>query len=356
MIPLRVLHVLPRDLARGAQRYAKAMRTTIDGPRQQHRTLVVYGGDEGVLSPDFSLGLVRRSGRGLDLRAVWRLHEFVSAHAPDVVVAHGGEPLKLAAAASVPNLVYYRIGITHRARGIQRLFRDATQRALLRRTVRAATVSSACRDELLAYGARPADVEVIPNGRDPETFKPAASQTMNRLLFVGHLSSTKRPDWLLRRAERVRENGATFPTLIIGDGPLRPQLERQAQMLDGRLLGLRHDIPEILAEGGVFAFPSVPEGEGMPGVLIEAALSGLPIVTTDVPGARDVVVDGTTGFVVRPDDELGFEAAILRLLTDPKLALEMGAAGREHCKANYSLTGSARKWEMLLERFRHARR
>ena len=69
-------------------------------------------------------------------------------------------------------------------------------------------------------------------------------------------------------------------------------------------------------------------GEGVPTVLLEAAACGRPLVATDIPGCREVVIDGETGFLVPPDDPAALAAALERLATDPALRGRMGAAAR----------------------------
>jgi glycosyltransferase involved in cell wall biosynthesis len=95
-------------------------------------------------------------------------------------------------------------------------------------------------------------------------------------------------------------------------------------------------------------FTSIAEGEGMPGVLIEAALAGLPAVTTDVPGARDVVLDGETGCVVPIDDMGALVDATRRLVEDPDGRVAFGAAARAHGVANFASSASFERWNELL--------
>src|SRR5207249_2098882 len=104
---------------------------------------------------------------------------------------------------------------------------------------------------------------------------------------------------------------------------------------------------ELLAGIDVMLFPSVPEGEGMPGVLIEAGLAGVPVVATDVPGASTVIDDGVTGVVVGVDDFTGMVEAAADLVRDPSRRREMGTAARERCAARFSMDASARRWEAM---------
>ena len=112
--------------------------------------------------------------------------------------------------------------------------------------------------------------------------------------------------------------------LLAGDGPLRDQLARQIERseLAGRvhLLGARDDIPALLKTADVFVLPS--RTEGLPNALLEAMAAGCPVVTTDVPGCRDLVEHERTGLLVPYGDTDALAAAIRRLLDD------LGTAGR----------------------------
>ncbi len=88
----------------------------------------------------------------------------------------------------------------------------------------------------------------------------------------------------------------------------------------------------------------------MPGVLIDAGLAGLaglPVVTTDVPGARDVVVNGETGFVRDPADHEGLVSAVASLCEDASLRDRMGRAARGRCTTRFSLQASVGAWRDL---------
>jgi len=88
-------------------------------------------------------------------------------------------------------------------------------------------------------------------------------------------------------------------------------------------LGARDDVPAILAVSDVVVLPSYYR-EGVPRVLLEAGAMGLALVTMDMPGCRDVVVDNDTGVIVRPSDSLDLGDGILRLVNDPGLRQRVG--------------------------------
>jgi glycosyltransferase involved in cell wall biosynthesis len=93
-----------------------------------------------------------------------------------------------------------------------------------------------------------------------------------------------------------------------------------------RLLGYREDVAALLAASDIFALPSY--FEGLPMSVIEAMLTSLPVVATDISGPREQVVDGETGLLVTPRQVAPLAAALARLAADPALRAAMGAAGR----------------------------
>jgi glycosyltransferase involved in cell wall biosynthesis len=348
-----VLHVLPSDLPRGAQRYARAMRLALDGRDARHRTLTLFGTEDCALFADVKLATTKtRLGKlGLQPNAVVGLARYIAQNEPDFVVAHGSEPLKYLTAVTPPHttLVYYKIGVAHSS--AHRMPRRLFYTLLLRRPRVVAGVSQECLDEArIAFDVPASKLVLIPNGRDPELFAPRIQATLDvpMLTFVGHLSPTKRPARFIEVVERLRAQGVTFAAQIVGDGPLLETLRPAASRAGVALLGQRNDVPTLLKNSDLFLFTSVPDGEGMPGVFIEAGLCGLPIVSTATPGASTVVRDGVSGFVVPVDDVDAMVAKAARLLLDSQLRAEFGRAARAHCVEGFSLQASVERWHSLI--------
>ena len=93
-------------------------------------------------------------------------------------------------------------------------------------------------------------------------------------------------------------------------------------------------MPSLLASALIFVLPSY-YAEGIPKVLLEASASGVPIVTTDHSGCRDAVIDGETGLLVRPKDDLALANAIMELLNDRDRLTQMSAKGRALAEARF---------------------
>jgi len=139
--------------------------------------------------------------------------------------------------------------------------------------------------------------------------------------------------------------------LFIGDGDLRDALQDQVREMNleenVHFLGLREDIPDILAASDSFVLPSL--WEGLPMALIEAMASSLPIVATDVSGTRQVMVPGETGILVVPGSARELTRAITELMTDPARAQAMGRQAYQRVENLFSAQKQAREYISLFE-------
>jgi glycosyltransferase involved in cell wall biosynthesis len=351
----RILHVLPRDVARGAQVFVRDLVHELSGGENEHLVLTLFASPPAVLSGSRSLNVPMGAMRdaGFDPRVLLRLRRTLAELRPDVVVAHGGESLKYLALLRrrATPLAYLAIGIVTPA--ARHGLRRELYRALLARCDVVAGVSQATLDEATGLFGVPEEKKVLlPNGRDANRYRPPIETTARNeltLLFVGHLTATKRPDRFIAALRELRARGYAVRGLIAGDGPLRATLEQAAATAGVALLGRRDDVPELLRAADLFVFCSVPESEGMPGVLIEAALSGLPIVSTEVPGAADVVEAGVSGVIVAPDDHDALVGALEALVREPTLRRSMGAAARRRGEERFDLASVAARWDRFLE-------
>ena len=351
-----VLHVIPTPLARGAQREARALADQLDAPGvRAHRVLTLFDGEPEV-RPDLSLHIDGgpSPATGFDPQVVLALRSAFRRLDPALVVAHGSDPLKYlvpALTAARRPLAYYAIG-TYAAAPDRRL-QLAFWRRMLARTDVIAAEGHEVRQQCIDLLGVPADkITMTPNGRDPAVFHPrsdGSGDDIPVITFVGALNDGKRPDRFIEVVAALRARGRTFTARLVGDGPMRDDIRTPAAAAGVELLGSRSDIPALLRASDLMVFPSRPAGEGMPGVLIEAGMSGLPVVATDVPGVRTMVVDGSTGIVV-PEGELDpMVEAVDRLLVDPALRVTMGAAARAYCQEHFSLEAVGAIWLTLLE-------
>jgi len=195
----------------------------------------------------------------------------------------------------------------------------------------------------LERGIAPGRLHFLPNIVDTEKFKPTAcrSDSSVRLIIIGSLIQCKRFDRFLSVLARLRkEMKQRITGLIVGAGPLKAQLERQAQALGllpsaVEFSGSVPDVAVLYQTADICVLTS--DFEGTPNVLLEAMASGLAVVATKIGGVPDIVRQGENGFVVEPGNEEDLCAALASLINNSQLRSEMGQKGRDYVEANHSL-------------------
>jgi L-malate glycosyltransferase len=180
---------------------------------------------------------------------------------------------------------------------------------------------------------------VVPNGIDL-TRVPVAQPSSNPVVgSVGRLEIRKGHANLLEAAPLILDRIPGARILLVGDGPERATLARQAQSLGvADRIDLRGMVPDgasVLPEMSVFVLPS--HVEGMSNALLEAMAAGLPVVATNIGGNGEVVLAGETGLLVPPRDPVALAEAIVLLLKDAERARAMGAAGRARVLQHFTV-------------------
>lgn len=167
---------------------------------------------------------------------------------------------------------------------------------------------------------------------------------------VGRIAEEKNQALLVRAIAPRLRNGVHL--VIAGDGPLLESLAELARTLgiagSVHLLGARHDIPQVLNALDVFVLSS--NTEGLPLVILEAMATGLPVVSTDVGGTRDVVQDGKTGFLIHAGDEAALRDRLCELLLDSGRARACGQRARSEAVNRFSAERMHRDYIALYER------
>ncbi len=351
---MKVLHVVASGLRRGAEIFASDLVRVLDDEHVTQRVAVLRNSEVAVsfAASTATLGADHENGRhrmvaGVDPGAVRGLRELLGTWRPDVVQAHGGEPLKYSVMAGVvghsPPIVYRRIGSAPRE--IERGPRRAAYGWLMRRAARVVAVADVLNREVVrTFRVPAARVVTIPNGVDPSRLEPVRGGESTRralgladqgpiMLSLGALVWEKDPMAQLDVAARVVRERPGAVLLMAGDGPLRAQVEAgiAERGLQGRvvMLGTRDDVADLLAASDVLLFTST--SEGMPAVVIEAGMAGVPVAAFAVGGIPEVIQAGVTGVLASPGDIDGLAARALELLSDPERRAVMGLAASDAC-------------------------
>ncbi|PYI58584.1 MAG: hypothetical protein DMC60_12495 [Verrucomicrobia bacterium] len=209
------------------------------------------------------------------------------------------------------------------------------------------------------FPQRADSVHRIYNGLDLAEFERADfSSTPPLIIAVGRLIAKKGFAELIRACALLADRGKLFRCEIIGEGPLENELRAQiAQLnLQNRLVlsGTKpqREVRQHLAAASVFVLPSVldPEGgmDNLPTVIMEAMATGLPVISTNIAGIPEMVVQNETGFLVQPGDPIALAKAIEDVIDDRLLAQRLGEAGHQRAQELFSVEKNVRELCALL--------
>jgi len=263
----------------------------------------------------------------VDPRAAWRLRRVIRERAIDVVHAHTAHAVAVAALAtlgtSVPTVVARRVDFPLR--------QNAGTRWKYGRAAMIVAVSRAVASVLERSGISADRIRVVPDGVDVHrVVTPATRSTLESLgvprdaplvVQVAQLVGHKDPLNFVRAIARVRDGVPLAHGLIVGDGALRGDVEREIHSLGLRdvvhLAGFRTDADALLAAADVATLSSREEGMGS--VLLDALAFGRPIAATRAGGIPEVIVDGESGLLADVEDPAALGGAIVALLTNREL-------------------------------------
>jgi glycosyltransferase involved in cell wall biosynthesis len=221
-------------------------------------------------------------------------------------------------------------------------------------------VSDFIRSRLIAKGYPAGKIVTHYNGIDLKFFRRGTQDREPVVVFVGRFVEKKGCEYLIRALAKLQSQGVPTRGVLVGDGPLRPALERLAgesgaQVAFAGFLPLP-EVRDWLARASVVAVPSVTasngDSEGLPTVILEAQAMGTPVIVTRHAGNAEGVAEGQTAIVVEERDEATLADAIRYFLQDGAAVESFGAAGRAFVESRFGIVTQARGLEELYDRAR----
>lgn len=380
----RVAHIITQLELGGAQRNTLYTTGHLDTERFEPFLLCGRGGmldDEArraAYPTHFIAGLVRPLRPWLDVYALYSLYNKLRELKPHIVHTHSSKAGILgriaAYFAGVPVIIhtFHGFGFNAQQKPWTRWLFVKLERFCARLSTHLVFVSDANRTEaesLGILGSKPHSL--IRSGIDLSPQPESASakselRTYNRILkilndipsnawrvlYIGNFKPQKNPMDLALVAQAVLKEQPDIHFLFAGDGEQRVEVESWCieQGLSERIHFLgwfqrRNDLQDILSRSNCFLMTSL--WEGLPRALVEAMVGGLPAVVYNVDGARDIVKEGETGFLVPPKDRAAAVEKILWLAAHPEEAKKMGERGARAISAEFDIHKMVKQQEQL---------
>jgi len=354
----KVLHPITRLIIGGAQENTMLTAQLLDkaqwdveivaGPQTGSEGSLIEAVQERGISLILEPTMVRELNPIKDLLALIRLTQLMRRGRYTIVHTHSSKAGILgrwaAKFAGVPIIVHTVHGWAHHERQhpLLRAYYILLEKLTLPITDQMIAVTSKDIDKGLRDGiGKSTNYLIIRSGIELERFgHPQVPREATRAAWgipqeatvvgsVTRLSPQKAPLDFVQAAALVARDYPDTYFVMVGDGPLRQEVEALATQLGiaDRLVltGLRRDVPELLAAFDLFALSSL--WEGLPRVLPQAMATSLPIVATACDGSAEAIEEGVNGFLVPPGEPAVLAQRLCQLIAQPRLAQQMGAAG-----------------------------
>jgi glycosyltransferase involved in cell wall biosynthesis len=366
MSAVKVLYLITELNVGGAERVVQRLATQLSKHRYDVLVACLY--DPGAVADEITAAGVPVVNLGMrgkrDLRVVWRLFRLLRDERIQILHSHLFHANLLAVpigrVSKTPVII-----VTRHNSDIYGARRELVNRSLRGLCDAIVVVSGKVREvELQRAATDPSKIIVIPNGVHVEAFSEANLAKLDTLRQAWRIQSNapvigtvasfqeyKGHAVLIDATVQILEQFPHTKVLLVGDGPLRSQMENKvnALALSDTIIftGVRQDVRDILPLLDLFVLPSL--SEGLPVSILEAMAASRPVVATYVGGVPEAVVDRVTGLLVPPGDPTALVQAIVHLLDDPDLRQQMGQAGRERVLQHFTVERMVERTQDLYE-------
>jgi glycosyltransferase involved in cell wall biosynthesis len=262
-----------------------------------------------------------------------------------------------------------RIGSRRETLGMRSSFQKKVERLAFQLAHNVVANAAAVKKHLVSEGVAEDKISIVHNGLDLERLRVEPSSRLDVLKLLGLPEDLDSPSrrfvtivanlqhevkdypMFLRAAKKTREQIPEATFLLAGEGPLITSIRAQAEELgilsSTFFLGRCNHVPALLSISDVCVLSS--KAEGFSNSILEYMAAARPVVATDVGGAKEAIVEGETGYLVRSDDDSAMAERIIELLRDPERALAMGQKGRIVVEEKFSCAAQLKKTEALYE-------
>ncbi|MEZ4729001.1 MAG: glycosyltransferase family 4 protein [Caldilineaceae bacterium] len=366
---MRILQIVQKPQRRGAEIFAlqqsKAMRT--QGHTVGTIYLYPYRGEKTIpLQPnDWILDGKETHWQeklpGINLKLLSQLQKKIMTFAPDIVQVNGARTIKYGAFVKKYNRPQWKLiyrNIDNPTYWVNSQFHLWFYKHLVMPQIDGIVgVSETTLERVKTLYHTTAPAQYIPNGIDLSRLQPVGTTEEARhklgqaadakiVLFMGSLTTQKRPDRFLRIVHQLHGDFSNIQGWFLGDGPQRCELERQVAALQLenhiRFWGYQEEITSYIAAADLLLVTS--DSDGIPAVVLEAGFLGKPTVGTKVGGMAECVLDGETGFLIDPQDEMGFAEAVTALLHNAPHCEAMGTQAKAWVVKNFAMAQVAQQY------------
>jgi glycosyltransferase involved in cell wall biosynthesis len=355
---------MPTLAVGGAEKMVTRLLPALDSSRFKIR--LICTGEEGELFSELKAAKVpaislHAGGKAKAVQCFWRISRQIREFKPDVILTQGAGTTVLARIAATLHGVRHKVVWAHSSVRQRNPLREALDRALIPLT----TVFIGVCDSQIKHLENKCHyprhkIRIIKNGVSPSAFTNARSQKIleeigaeqgSRVVgMIARLHPVKDHKTFILSARSVLRSKPETQFLIIGDGPLRQELEDFCRVagMDSKIhfAGLCRNIEQLFAAIDVLAHCS--HSEGLPLAILEAMACGRPVVGTNVGGVKELIQHGVTGYLVPPENPEVVANHLLELLNNESLCREMGAAARYRIETKFNFLSVVRAFETLL--------
>jgi glycosyltransferase involved in cell wall biosynthesis len=361
---MKILQIIQRPQFRGAEIFVCQLSVELKKMGHEVDVLFLFGTDDEKLP--YALNFIHLNAtierRLWDFKAYKKLNRIIVEGGYDIVQANAADTLKYTVLSKLiykwkPKLVYRNANMLRDfLTNYRKKFLDKT---LMKKVDFVASVSKECMDDLIAiYPSFKYRVDCLPIGVSLQNTTPYESLSVIGiegegpfLLNVASFVPEKNHEGLLRIFYNVLKEYPTAQLLLIGEGKLKSSIETLAEELNLNnnlhFLGKRKDVEQIMQCCDVFLLPSLIEG--LPGVILEAFATRLPVVAYNVGGIKEVVLNKETGFLIDKNNEIDFLEAINNCLSSNNHIIKNNAY--ELVSKNYSNEAIAHKFIEFYEKY-----